>query len=170
MTLFLFGLIMFGSLSGNSDSMREGNIAPDFTLVDQNGLIHTLSSYFGQKIVVYFYPKDDTPGCTKEACGIRDHFDEFISEQIRVFGISYDNPASHKKFAEKYEIPFTLLSDTDKKVAKLYAAKGILFAKRKTYLINTEGRIIKIFQNVDVRDHANEIINEFRAAGLKKSE
>ncbi len=64
--------------------------------MDQNGLNHTLSSYFGQKIVVYFYPKDDTPGCTKEACGIRDHFDEFISEQIRVFGISYDNPASHK--------------------------------------------------------------------------
>ncbi|MEE9189196.1 MAG: peroxiredoxin [Candidatus Neomarinimicrobiota bacterium] len=170
MSLFIFGLAIFGSLMSNSDSIGEGDSAPDFTLVDQNGSIHTLSSYFGQKIVVYFYPKDDTPGCTKEACGIRDNYKEFISEQIKVFGISYDNPESHKKFAKKYEIPFILLSDSDKKVAKLYAANGILFAKRKTYLINEEGRIIKIFQNVDVSDHANEIINEFRTAGLKKAE
>jgi peroxiredoxin Q/BCP len=170
MSSFLFGLVMIGSLLGNSDSIREGDTAPDFTLADQNGSMHTLSSYLGQKIVVYFYPKDDTPGCTKEACGIRDNFKEFISEQIQVFGISYDNPESHKKFAEKYEIPFILLSDTDKKVAKSYAANGLLFAKRKTYLINEEGRIIKIFEKVDVSDHANEIINEFRNAGLKKSE
>jgi peroxiredoxin Q/BCP len=165
-----FSLIITGLLMGKSDSIREGDIAPDFTLVDQNGKAHTLSDYFGQKIVIYFYPKDDTPGCTKEACAIRDGYEEFISERIKVFGISYDDSESHKEFAEKYKLPFTLLSDTDKKTAKLYSANGILFAKRMTFLINEEGRIMKIFKNVDVSDHANEIIDEFRTAELVKSE
>ena len=93
------------------NDLNIGDKAPDFTLVDQDSTEHTLSEYFGKKIVVYFYPKDDTPGCKKEACSIRDNYALFEENDIVVFGLSYDSPASHKKFAEKYDLPFTLLSD-----------------------------------------------------------
>ena len=145
----------------NNTELQVGDNAPNFTLLDQNNVEHTLSDYFGKKIVVYFYPKDDTPGCTKEACSIRDNFTQFEENGIIVFGISYDSPKSHKKFAEKYNIPFTLLSDNNRSVAEAYNSKGLLMAKRNTFLIDTEGKIFKIYKKVDVSTHTASILNDF---------
>ena len=144
-----------------SSELKIGDGAPDFTLFDHNGEEQTLSDYFGKKLVVYFYPKDDTPGCRKEACSIRDNFSLFEENDIIVFGISYDSPSSHKKFAEKYDLPFTLLSDNDKEVAKLYKSDGFLMAKRNTFLIDTDGKIFKIYKNVDVTTHTENILSDF---------
>ncbi len=110
---------------------------------------------------MYFYPKDDTPGCTKEACSIRDNFALFEENNIIVFGISYDSPSSHKKFSEKYNLPFILLSDSAKSVATLYNSKGLFMAKRNTFLIDEEGKIFKIYKNVDVSTHTESILNDF---------
>ncbi len=153
--------LMIGVTMANDTVLKISDKAPDFTLLDQNGSEHTLSDYFGHKIVVYFYPKDDTPGCTKEACSIRDNIALFEENGIRVFGLSFDSPTSHKKFAEKYNLPFTLLSDSDKTVAKLFNSSGFLMAKRNTFLIDTDGKIFKIYKNVDVTTHTQKILNDF---------
>ena len=145
----------------NNNELKIGDKSPDFTLLDQNEKEHTLSDYFGKKIVVYFYPKDDTPGCTKEACSIHDDINIFEENNIVVFGISYDSPKSHKKFAEKYNLPFTLLCDSDKSIAKLYNSAGLIFAKRNSFLINSDGLIFKIYKNVDVTTHTKNILNDF---------
>ena len=97
-----------------------GDAAPDFTLADQNGATVRLSDFHGKHVVLYFYPKDDTPGCTKEACGFRDDFAEFTKKGVVILGVSPDDPKSHKKFADKYELPFTLLADTEKAVCEAY--------------------------------------------------
>ena len=152
--------MMIGLIMAKND-LKIGDKAPDFTLMDQDSTEHTLSEYFGKKIVVYFYPKDDTPGCKKEACSIRDNYALFEENDIVVFGLSYDSPASHKKFAEKYDLPFTLLSDADKSVAKLYNSDGFLMAKRNSFLIDTEGNIFKIYKNVDVTSHTSNILDDF---------
>ena len=107
--------------------LKVGQKAPDFTLPDQTGKTHKLSTYKGKWVLLYFYPKDDTPGCTKEACGIRDEFPKFKKMDAVVFGVSADSVERHKKFADKYKLPFTLLSDEDKKVLKLYE----VWAKKK---------------------------------------
>jgi len=138
-----------------------GDPAPDFSLPDENGKIHSLSQYRGQKVVVYFYPKDDTPGCTKEACGIRDEFSSFEDNQIVVFGVSYDNASSHRKFKKKFDIPFHLLSDEDKSVSRLYGADGMFFPSRKTYLIDENGDLFKIYDKVNVLIHAKDILRSF---------
>ncbi len=139
-----------------------------FSLPDQDGKTHKLSEYLGKWIVVYFYPKDDTPGCTKEACGFRDAMEAFSKHRIVVLGISKDSVASHKKFAEKYHLLFPLLSDPSLEVIKQYTAwgekkfmgksyQGIL---RKTYLINPQGKIAKIYEKVNPLVHANEILED----------
>ncbi|MDP6230477.1 MAG: peroxiredoxin [Candidatus Marinimicrobia bacterium] len=138
-----------------------GEPAPEFSLSDENGKMHSLSQYRGQKIVVYFYPKDDTPGCTKEACGIRDEFSSFVDNQIVVFGVSYDNASSHRKFKKKFDLPFHLLSDEDKSVSKLYGADGTFFPSRKTYLIDEDGKLLKIYDKVNVLNHAEDILRTF---------
>jgi thioredoxin-dependent peroxiredoxin len=102
------------------DELEVGGTAPDFTLPDQDGVMHTLSDYQGKWVLLYFYPKDDSSGCTKEACGIRDAFPHFEKLNVRVLGVSVDSVASHKKFAEKYKLPFTLLADEHKKVVNAY--------------------------------------------------
>lgn len=153
--------IGMGNILGADIELKIGDSAPDFNLIDQNEKEHKLSDYFGEKIVVYFYPKDDTPGCTKEACSIRDNFTQFKENNIIVFGISYDSPRSHKKFAEKYNLPFILLSDSAKSVARLYNSKGWLMAKRNTFLIDKEGKIFKIYKKVDVSTHTESILNDF---------
>jgi len=153
--------IIIGVAVAKNNELKIGDKAPDFTLQDQNKSEHTLSNYFGKKLVVYFYPKDDTPGCKKEACSIRDNYSLFEENDIVVFGLSYDTPSSHKKFAEKYDLPFTLLSDTDKSVAKLYNSNGFLLAKRNSFLIDTNGNIFKIYKNVDVTSHTSNILDDF---------
>jgi peroxiredoxin Q/BCP len=142
--------------------------APDFTLPDQNGNMHSLSDYQSQWVLLYFYPKDDTTGCTKEACAIRDSFPNFRKLKINVLGVSVDSVKSHKKFEEKYELPFTLLADEEKKVVNLYGVwgdkkfmgreyKGTL---RTSFLIDPKGRIAKIYENVKPEVHAEKVLND----------
>jgi len=139
-------------------------LAPDFELQDQDGKFHKLSDYRGvSNVLIYFYPKDDTPGCTKEACTIRDAYDNYAALDLIVFGISGDSVESHKKFVDKYHLPFTLLADEGLKVAKLYDAKSPLWANRVSYLINKEGEIIKVYPKVDPASHAAEIYEDLKS-------
>ncbi|MBI4276806.1 peroxiredoxin [Candidatus Uhrbacteria bacterium] len=131
--------------------------APDFKLPDQNGTPYTLSQYRGEYVLLYFYPKDDTPGCTKEACGIRDAFPDFQKLNIRVFGVSADSVASHKKFAEKYNLPFTLLADEKKEVIQQYEVTS-----RTSFLIDRDGLIKKIYEQVKPDTHATDVLADVR--------
>lgn len=140
--------------------------ASDFNLKDQNGDKHSLSDYRGNWVLLYFYPKDDTPGCTKEACTLRDNLPDFKLIQAVVLGVSVDSVSSHKKFAQKYALPFTILSDEDKTVVKAYdvwqqkkfMGKEYLGTLRTSFLINPEGKIVKIYENVKPNDHAREVL------------
>ena len=151
-------------------SLHVGVTAPDFTLADQNGEQHTLSAYQGKLVLIYFYPRDDTPGCTKEACGLRDAFPEFQQLDMPVFGISTDSIKSHSKFATKYDLPFTLLADEAKEVVNLYGVWGLKKFRGKEYegtnrmsfLIDPEGKIAKIYEQVKPDEHAEEVLNDVR--------
>lgn len=142
--------------------------APDFTLPDQDGTPHNLSDYRGGWVLLYFYPKDDTPGCTAEACGIQDSFSRFKKLGTAVLGISVDSIKSHKKFAQKYGLDFTLLSDADEKVVRDYGvwAKKRFMGRpyygtaRTSFLIDRSGRIAKIYEKVDPANHANTILQD----------
>jgi thioredoxin-dependent peroxiredoxin len=142
--------------------------APDFSLPDQNGTMHTLSSYKGKWVLLYFYPKDDTPGCTKEACVLRDSFPAFEKLNAVIFGISTDSEKSHKKFEEKYALPFTLLSDTEKTMVRGYGVwapkkfmgREFLGVQRTSFLIDPEGKIVKMYENVKPADHADEVLRD----------
>jgi peroxiredoxin Q/BCP len=142
--------------------------APNFTLPDQDGTNQTLSDYRGQWVVVYFYPKDDTPGCTAEACSFRDGREHLEKNHIKVFGISADSVRSHKKFADKHHLNFTLLSDRDRSVMAAYDALGeksmfgrtFLGILRNTYLVNPDGMIAKEYRGVKPEEHALEILKD----------
>lgn len=142
--------------------------APDFTLLDQDGKQHKLSDYKGNWVLVYFYPKDNTPGCTKEACSIRDEFPRFNKKKVIVFGISADSIKSHKKFAENYNLPFILLSDGGKKTIKKYGVWGkkkmmgreYMGILRTSFLINSRGEIKKVYKNVKPDLHAKDILED----------
>ena len=149
--------------------LEEGDDAPDFTVKNQNGEEVKLSNFRGKKVVLYFYPKDDTPGCTKEACSLRDGFEEFKRRGIEILGVSTDGEKSHQKFILKYELPFILLADTEHAVADLYESygekkfmgktyDGVL---RKTFLIDEAGKIKRIFDKVKVDEHADEVLEAF---------
>ena len=150
--------------------LKEGNIAPDFTLSDQDDKNHKLSDYKGKWVLLYFYPKDDTSGCTKEACMIRDELPNFKKLKVSVLGVSVDSVKSHKKFAEKYGLPFALLSDEDKKVVDKYgvwAEKSMYGRKymgtlRTSFLINTNGKIAKIYKKVKPEIHAGEVLSDLK--------
>ena len=143
--------------------LEIGTLAVDFKLFDQNSKEHSLSDYRGNYVLIYFYPKDDTPGCTKEACAIRDAYNDFERAGIKVFGISADSPASHKKFSEKYNLPFILLSDPKKEVIKAYGATNGIFTKRISYLVGPEGIILKVYPKVDPTTHGGEILKDVYA-------
>lgn len=137
-----------------------GSQAPAFTLPDQDSKSVSLSDFLGQNVLLYFYPKDDTPGCTKEACMITEVYDDFQKKGIVVLGVSADSPASHAKFREKYHLPFTLLSDPDKEVIKAYGAHGGLMTRRISYLIGPDGILLKAYPKVDPASHAMEILSD----------
>src|SRR3989344_5387951 len=147
--------------------LKEGQKAPDFKLPDQNGKEHKLSDYKGKRVLLYFYPKDDTPGCTAEACGIRDSFKDFKKTGLVVIGVSVDSVKSHKRFEGKYKLPFTLLSDEKKEVVKKYGVWGKKkFAgreydgtKRTSFLIGEDGKILKIYKTVKPPEHANQVLS-----------
>jgi len=144
--------------------------APDFTLPDQNGEMRSLSDYKGQKVILYFYPKDMTSGCTKQACAFGDLYPQFREKGAVVLGISKDSVASHKKFEEKYGLPFTLLSDTEKTVIQAYDVwkEKKLYGKvsmgviRTTYLINEDGIIVKAFEKVNAGENPAQMLNELK--------
>ncbi|HVO29012.1 MAG TPA: peroxiredoxin [Candidatus Paceibacterota bacterium] len=149
----------------DEDILHAGAGAPDFTLPDQDGKPHTLSDYRGRWILLYFYVKDDTFGCTKEACGFRDHFHSFDRMNVAIIGVSQDSVESHKRFVLKYALPFPLLSDIHRKVAAQYG----LFAKQSflgngdevtptSFLINIAGGIEKIYRNIRPEIHAKEVL------------
>jgi peroxiredoxin Q/BCP len=152
------------------EPLETNMLAPDFTLPDQDGVGHALSEYRGQWVLLYFYPKDDTPGCTKEACSIRDASPHFESLNIKVLGVSVDSPESHKKFAEKYKLPFTLLSDTHKKVVNRYGVWGekkfmgreYEGTLRSSFLIDPTGTIEKIYIDVKPEKHAEEVLRDLK--------
>ncbi len=149
--------------------LQAGDDAPDFTAKDQTGADVKLSDFRGQRVVLYFYPKDDTPGCTKQACSLRDGFSTFERENIVVLGVSMDDENSHRKFISKYELPFTLLADTDHSVADAYgsygeknfAGKNYMGVLRKSFLIDGQGKIKRIFDKVKVDEHADEVLRAF---------
>ncbi|MBS1795077.1 MAG: thioredoxin-dependent thiol peroxidase [Acidobacteria bacterium] len=149
--------------------LKEGDSAPEFTAKNQNGEEVKLSDLKGKRVVLYFYPKDDTPGCTKEACSLRDSFDVFEEKGIRVLGVSVDDEKSHQKFISKYSLPFDLLADTDKTLVNAYGVWGeknnygkkYMGINRMTFLIDGDGRIAKIFKKVKVAEHADEVLEAF---------
>ena len=149
--------------------LQAGDDAPDFTVKDDAGADVKLSDFRGRRVVLYFYPKDDTPGCTKQACSLRDGFAVFERENIKILGVSMDDENSHRKFISKYELPFTLLTDTDHHVAdaydsygeKTFAGKNYMGVLRKTFLIDERGKIKRIFDKVKVDEHAGEVLEAF---------
>jgi len=148
---------------------KEGSVAPNFTARDANGELLRLKDLRGQKVVLYFYPKDDTPGCTKEACSFRDAFAEFKKRDIKVLGVSVDSEASHKKFVAKYKLPFTLLADPDHSIADTYGVYGekkfmgrtYMGVKRITFLIDEKGKVKKVFEKVKPEEHAKDVLEAF---------
>lgn len=149
--------------------LKEGTAAPAFKTNDANGETVSLKDLRGQKVVLYFYPKDDTPGCTKEACSFRDEFAKFRKRGITVLGVSPDSEASHKKFETKYKLPFTLLADKDHAIADAYGVWGekkfmgrtYMGVNRTTFLIDEKGKIKKVFEKVKPEDHASEVLEAF---------
>jgi len=143
--------------------LKQGDQAPYFELKDGNGVLHKLSDYKGKKVVLYFYPKDNTSGCTAEACNLRDNYSQLTDSGLVILGVSYDDSTSHQNFSSEYNLPFPLLSDTKKEVAEKYNAKrdflGIFTPKRITYLIDEDGKILHIFDDVDTKNHSAQILS-----------
>lgn len=146
--------------------IQAGIQAPDFVLPDENGDERKLSEYRGKPLVLYFYPKDDTPGCTTEACNFRDDYSQYEQAGVEILGVSPDSPEKHSKFKKKYQLPFTLLADEDHTVCELYEVWGkkrfrgreYMGVLRTTYLIDSKGEIVKVFENVKPSDHSSEVI------------
>lgn len=146
--------------------LSAGTLAPDFVLPDETGTLRRLSDYRGRPVVLYFYPKDDTPGCTTEACEFRDDYSAYTDADVVILGVSPDSVASHSKFKQKYNLPFPLLSDEGHKVCELYGVwgkkkfmgreyEGVL---RTTFLIDAQGRIARVFENVKPAGHSREVL------------
>lgn len=151
-------------------SININQVAPDFNLADQAGKVHQLKDYRGQWLLLYFYPKDNTPGCTTEACTIRDAWAEFASLKATVLGVSADSVASHQKFADKFKLPFPILADEDKTLIKQYGVlaeksmfgKTYLGIKRSSFLIDPQGKIAKIYKNVKPAEHAAQVLVDIK--------
>lgn len=160
----LFALLSTTVSAG--DQPVVGSSAPNFKLQDQNGEWHRLEDYRGQWLALYFYPKDDTPGCTTEACNFRDNIYAFKKIGAAVVGVSVDDVDSHKEFSDKYQIPFTILADEDQSTAKAYGVlKSIVvakFASRQSFIIDPQGRIAKHYEDVDPDTHTDEVLNDLQ--------
>jgi peroxiredoxin Q/BCP len=149
--------------------LKVGHKAPSINSIDQNGEKVSLDDYKGHKVILYFYPKDNTPGCTAEACNLRDNHDDLIEKGFRILGVSADSLESHKKFSDKYRLPFPLIPDTDKKILKDYGVWGLKKfmgreyegIHRTTFIISEEGKIEKIISKVKTKDHTDQILAEY---------
>ena len=154
--------VLLALSSSSIAALKVGDKAPNFALQDQNSITHTLSDYESQWLVLYFYPKDDTPGCTTQACDFRDAVKRIIVSKAVVFGLSLDSVASHKLFAEKYNLPFSLLADETGEVSELYDSlrKLLGYAKRNTFIVNPKGNIAKIYLSVDPKTHSEMVLSD----------
>jgi peroxiredoxin Q/BCP len=148
--------------------LKIGDVAPDFVSTDQHGNGVKLSDFRGSRVILYFYPKDDTPGCTAEACSLRDSYQDLLDKGYKVIGVSADNAKSHKKFADKFNLPFPLLPDTDKEIVKAYGVwgkkkfmgreyEGII---RTTFIIGEDGKIAGVIEDVKTKNHADQVLAE----------
>ncbi len=160
--LLILSILLFSNIKASP--LKEGDKVPDFTLKDQNGKTFHLKDHLGKKVlVIYFYPKDDTPGCTKQACYFRDQYEEFTRLGAEVIGISGQDSKSHEAFAKKYNLPFTLLADEGDKVRKLFGAGGGIIPGRVTYVIDKEGKIVYIFNSqTEVTRHVDEALKKIK--------
>jgi len=163
---------MFWFSGARAADLQVGESAPEFALMDQHGKTHSIADYRGKWLVLYFYPKDDTPGCTTEACEFRD--DIFVLQRmgVEVLGVSTDDVKSHKEFAEKYHLPFSLLSDPKGETAKAYGSLlslgPLTFAKRHSFIIDPQGRITKIYRSVNAKRHSDEVIADLKSLGARE--
>ncbi len=174
--LILFGLIaavalLVSQMARAGELPEVGEAAPDFNLLDQDGESYQLKDFAGKWLVLYFYPKDDTPGCTQEACAFRDDLSKLTKLGAQVVGISVDDGASHAEFAKKYHLPFPLLADSNGEVAAKYGALMDLFvfkiAKRYTFLIDPQGKVAKVYLKVETSRHSTEIIEDLKQLSTK---
>jgi thioredoxin-dependent peroxiredoxin len=152
-----------------SDQLAVGQPAPEFELEDQDGQLHSLEDYRDQWVVLYFYPKDQTPGCTTEACEFRDNIFAFKALNAQIIGVSLDDAESHQAFSEKHGLPFPLLADVDGKAADAYGVKtkmfGMTVAKRQTYIIDPAGKIAKHYEEVDPESHSRQVLADLKELG-----
>ena len=138
--------------------LSVGDTAPAFTVKDTNGNTVSLSDFAGKTVVLYFYPKDDTPGCTKQACSFRDNYADYQGKDIVVLGVSVDDEASHQQFTQKFNLPFPLLADTNGAITKAYDVDGGGYAKRVTYVVDGSGKISHVYSTVKTETHATDIL------------
>jgi peroxiredoxin Q/BCP len=170
----VFAALLCLAFPAIADAPAVGSMAPAFKLQDQAGQWHSLADYRGKWVVLYFYPKDDTPGCTTEACAFRDNIFAFDKEGAVVLGISVDDVGSHKAFAEKHSLPFTLLADPDKAVTREYGVlktyMGVMeMARRSTFIIDPKGRIAKYYETVDPDGHSKVVLDDLKALQAAKA-
>jgi peroxiredoxin Q/BCP len=163
--------LMLVGTSSLAEPIQMGGPAPDFELQDQGGQLHSIEDYRGKWVVLYFYPKDDTPGCTTEACEFRDNIFAFKNLNCQIIGVSLDDVDSHQQFAEKYSLPFPLLADTEGTTADAYGVKskymGMSVAKRQTFLIDPDGNIAKHYEKVDPATHSQQVLADLEALGAE---
>ncbi|MBF2046269.1 MAG: thioredoxin-dependent thiol peroxidase [Elainella sp. C42_A2020_010] len=153
-------------------ALKPGDLAPDFSLPDANGQLVNLADFRGKRVILYFYPRDNTPGCTKEACGFRDAYPDYQAQDVVILGISTDDAKAHTKFIQKFNLPFPLLSDAEGRVASAYDSYGLkkfmgkeyMGVSRNTFVIGPDGRIEKIYLKVKPDQHAADILNDLASA------
>jgi len=172
-SLLFAGILLMTGVAVAAGTPEVGALAPAFKLQDQAGKWHSLSDYKGHWVALYFYPKDDTPGCTTQACSFRDNVFAFKKENAVILGISVDDVASHKAFAEKHGLPFTLLADPDKAVTKEYGVlktyMGVMeMARRDTFLIDPDGKVAKHYESVEPEGHSQVVLDDIRALKAAK--
>jgi peroxiredoxin Q/BCP len=159
-------ILSFTSIGIANDQLAVGTTAPEFELSDQNGQLHSLEDYREQWVVLYFYPKDDTPGCTTEACEFRDDIFAFKDLNAQILGVSLDDVESHKAFAEEYGLPFPLLADVEGDVATAYGVKtrmmGMTVAKRQTFIVGPDGTIAKHYEKVTPAEHSKQVLADLK--------
>ena len=165
-SLLLILTFFSGTSFASSNELKLGDVAPAFELVDQFNERISLESQQGKWVVLYFYPKNDTPGCTTEACSFRDNINKLIAQKAVILGVSVDDQASHVAFSKKYNLPFSLLADEEGKIAAQYGAildlKFMKFAKRHSFIINPQGKIVKIYRSVDPDNHVREVMADLK--------
>jgi len=167
--LILLSFIIPGYSINAADQVSVGDAAPEFELADQSGQLHSLEDYRDQWVVLYFYPKDETPGCTTEACEFRDNIFAFREINVQILGVSLDDVESHQKFAENHGLPFPLLADIEGKAAEAYGVKtkmfGMTVAKRQTFLVGPDGTIAKHYEKVKPAEHSQQVLADLKELG-----